>query len=253
MVETALTARASLRAAAVPDLRPLLEKVPRAERGKLINQSSLGLGSPRARIVIVGQEHAYDLDDIEKLAVEGCGLTALWLCGGAKDVTAKISGLSGRRRFTLHPGDYYPDPDSGHTWRCVCSALGVGGYDFGDRAHLIEISAHPATNQTRGRRPSSRRLAFLQEFMRRTDAGTVLFHGTRWRKEQKLLGAAYLGVSRMATHDAAVVPSKSGKTKFRIKRQQVGDTQVLLCKMLNGSARPSADFLATLGGLLPRS
>ena len=72
MVETALTARASLRAAAVPDLRPLLEKVPRAERGKLINQSSLGLGSPRARIVIVGQEHAYDLDDIEKLAVEGC-------------------------------------------------------------------------------------------------------------------------------------------------------------------------------------
>lgn len=249
IVEVALKRRLVLKRNEVSDLRPLLQRIPRDERGKLINQSSLGLGSPIAPILIVGQEHAYDLDDIENLALEACGLTVLWLCGGSADIATKLSGLRATRSFNLHPADYYPERSSGHTWRNVARIIGASGCDFGERAHLIELSAHPATKQDKGKPPSQERLAFLHEFLRRTKVKEVLFHGTRWRSKQRALGAAYLGVGHLTLSDlatVATVTSKSGKTRFRIRAQSAGTSRALFSKMLSGEARPSSEYLDAL-------
>jgi hypothetical protein len=252
IIKVALKRRVMLRPSDVSDLRPLLQRIPRDERGSLINQSSLGLGSPTAPILIVGQEHAYDVDTLENLALEACGLTVLWLCGGRADIAAKLSGLCATRAFNLHPADYYPEQPSGHTWHYVAKILGASGCDFGQRAHLIEISAHPATTQDQGKPPSEQRLVFLREFSRRTKVKEVLFHGTRWRSKQRALAAAYLGVRRLTLIDAATVASKSGKTRFRIGAQSVGSSRVLFTKMLSGNARPSIKYLAALRKIIGR-
>jgi hypothetical protein len=40
----------------------------------LVNQFSLGLGSPEAKIIVVGTEHAYDLEhDVANFCLESCG------------------------------------------------------------------------------------------------------------------------------------------------------------------------------------
>jgi len=252
IMEVALKRRAMLHPSEVSDLRPLFQRIPRDERSNLINQSSLGLGSPTASTLIVGQEHAYDLDKLENLALEACGLTVLWLCGGSADIAAKLSGLRATRAFNLHPADYYPEQPSGHTWRYVAKILVASGCDFGEHAHLIELSAHPATTQDQGKPPSEQRLAFLREFLRRTKVKEVLFHGTRWRSKQHALAAAYLGVVRLTLSDAATVASKSGKTRFRIRAQSIGTSRALFSKMLSGEARPSIEYLAALRKIIGR-
>jgi hypothetical protein len=128
----------------------------------------------------------------------------------------------------------------------VAEILGASGCDFGERAHLIELSAHPATKQNKGKPPSEDRLAFLREFLRRTKVKDVLFHGTRWRPKQRALGAAYLGVVRLTLGDAADVLSKTGTTHFRIRTQSAGASRILFSKMLSGQARPSSAYLAAL-------
>jgi hypothetical protein len=251
VVETALRDRAGLRAAAIPELRPLLDRVPVEERPFLINQSSLGLGRQDADLLIVGQEHAYDLTDTANLALEGCGLTVLWLCGGRSDVAVRFSAANRPRPFTVYPNDYYPNRSPGHTWHHVSKLLGVqNSWDFGERAHLIEISAHPSRSQPGGQPPTRRRMDFLGSMLRRSTVRTVVFHGTARRQEQLELAARRLGIAEAAPNMLRTVPSLTGKRATKIEGQQVGGVQVLFCKMLSGNARPSTRFIDTLRTLL---
>jgi hypothetical protein len=154
LLDAALADREKVSLQHVPELHSMLRQVPMNERHRLINQASLGLGTQDARLLIVGQEHAYDLEQTQSLALEGCGLTTLWLCGGRPDIAARLSGLRLSRPFTIYPNDYYPDRPAGHTWNYVADLVGVArGGDFGEHAHLIEISAHPATQQDGGMEP----------------------------------------------------------------------------------------------------
>lgn len=247
----AIGARAGTPVEALAGVRAALDAVPRAERTHLINQMAFGLGSRDASLLIVGQEHAYDPTNTASFALEAVGLTMLWLAGDRPDLATALCGrpATEHRAFNLFPTDWYPNRPPGHTWRCVGKVVDATHDDgWCTRAHLIEMSAHPARYQEDGKPPTPQRLKFLEGLLQRCRARVVLFHGRQWKREQEQLAAKYLGVRphelRLGT--VAAIPSASGKSKTKIEGQAAGERCVLFSKMLNGSAGMSASFIDSL-------
>lgn len=103
----------------------MLDGLSTRQRAKLVNQYSLGLGSPTAPVIFIGSEHAYSLEDTLPFSLEAVGLTILWLCGGKTDITTRISGMEWGSDvpFHIHPNALYrstrPNEAStlGRCWR----------------------------------------------------------------------------------------------------------------------------------------
>ena len=108
----AMTKRRGLVPSDVPFTTRSLKGLSGAERELLVNQWSLGVGNPSAPVIVMGTEHAYDVngDWPAGLAVESCANAILWLADDRGPLAAHIEDdrtwTSARDRgYHRHPYD----------------------------------------------------------------------------------------------------------------------------------------------------
>lgn len=195
----------------------LLASLPPHQREPLINQYSLGLGSDRSRVIFIGTEHAYNLDNVVPFALEACGLSILRLCGGKAEVVSRIAGepWPHKAQFHIHPNVLYRVQETTrgqHTWKVLASIMeqvvGVSRYELlggvnpglGGITYQIELSAYPSKQSTRGRPPTEQRVAFLAQLLAafRATSRVIIFHGKMWVEPweaiRKDLSRSFLGI-----------------------------------------------------------
>jgi hypothetical protein len=223
-LQSALDKRESLSSADVRFSASSLRHVTAPDRAALIDQWSLGLGRDDAPVVVVGTEHAYDLDDqgLSTFAVEGCSLSVLWLCGSKREVVVKIAErpewADGERGpFHFYPNDYHRVQDwrsGNHTWKCLAKVMAwarddadwrtyldwaTGHPRLGDVAYQVELSAHPSLRAAHGFDSTPERTSFLRHLVAtlRDSARVLLLHGrdhSAARKVRMELAVAFLGL-----------------------------------------------------------
>lgn len=174
----------------------------------LINRYSLGYGNPygteegglyRPGLMVVGTEHAYNVTPndpaaLMKLAVEACGLSALWKRNANIQEIASLAANPAwaqmAHQFFRNPTYHFGRRPAGHTWRkagytvCGLNSMEATEQAF-QRMYMIEMSAHPAAQAHNGHPPGPEQLIFLQELFERCGQlengrlpiGTVWFHG----------------------------------------------------------------------------
>jgi len=195
----------------------LLASLPSSQREPLINQYSLGLGSDQSKVIFIGTEHAYNLDNDVPFALEACGLSILWLCGGKAKVISRIAGVPWPHKapFHVHPNVLYRVQETTrgqHTWKVLASIMeqvvGISRHELlksvnpglGGITYQIEISAFPSKRSARGRLPTEQRVAFLSQLLAafRATARVVVFHGKMriepWETIRKELSRSFLAV-----------------------------------------------------------
>lgn len=191
--------------------------MPREDRKLLINQFALGLGHDDARVVVLGNEAAYEVDRDDELlnfCLESCASQVIWSCGGSPEVVDRLSGGAVRlpvgRPFHIFPNDFFRE-GGGHTWVRLAQILGTGeevrpgaSPGLGDLCYQIELSAHPSQVASRGRAPTAERVQFLVDVMRTlsTTADVLLIHGpgrVEFQHARQQLAAAFLGLPNGAT------------------------------------------------------
>jgi len=155
------------------------------DRATLVNQWALGIGNDAAPVIVMGTEHAYDVDKSPAgLALESCASVLLWLADGGPELARWIAQDdtwvkgTGGRAYHRHPSDHYRVA-SGQTWSTVARVLGVPLEELGELSYQVERSAHPARAASRGAPPTRERLAFLVGLLRtfRTSARVLILHG----------------------------------------------------------------------------
>jgi hypothetical protein len=168
----------------VPFNAGLLARCTPKDRSALVNQWSLGIGHDAAPVVVMGTEHAYDVESSPAgLAFESCASALLWLDGDGPDLAASIAqdqawvSKTGRG-YHRHPADHYR-VGSGHTWRTVARVLRVELRNLGERAYQIERSAHPARASLQGLPPTPERRESLVRLLSafRMSARVLILHG----------------------------------------------------------------------------
>lgn len=183
--------RLNLRADQILITPDAIRRVLREYRHLFLNQWSLGLGHDDSSVVVLGAEHAYELNldaDIVNLCTESIGCGVIWLSGGRRDVVRAVSGgaVNTVRPFQVHPNDHYCKGSS-HTWAKLATALGQSGSHqpgclpgLGSFCYQIELSAHPSQATTGSQPPTPARVAFLRLVMQRLreTACVLLIHGS---------------------------------------------------------------------------
>jgi len=227
-IEAALAHGAALTAADVPISAHVLSDIPAEQRGLLVNQATPGLGRDDAAVLVMGTEHAYDVADpgsIGALAVEGCGLAVLWLCGSRPEIIGTMGGGTwvdrGPGPFHIYANDYHRVlcwRAGNHTWKCLSKVLawargeedwrrllevGPGHTRLGDLAYQIELSARPSLRAATGAVPSASRTDYLRDVVAtlRETARVLLFHGAAYPEVSAMredLGRVFLGLEERA-------------------------------------------------------
>jgi hypothetical protein len=253
--------RLDLQAASVhinPDaVRALL----REHRPLFVNQWELGLGRDDSSVVVLGAEHAYELNqdmDLVNFCTESIGSGVVWLCGGRKDVTRALSGgvVTEARPFHIHPNDHYRKGSS-HTWGRLALALGHPGAHephsvpgLGDHCYQIELSAHPSQRNTGSQPPTPERRAFLKRVMEqmRETARVLLIHGSRSSNEHEAarfeLAGTFLGIPSEA---ALNQPHELSRPGSPISVADVDGRRVIKTRSLSQS---SGEFLSRIAELV---
>lgn len=264
--QTYLVARAKrldLEAADVWIGPSLMSKVLREHRALFLNQRALGLGRDDAPVVVLGAEHAYNLEwnaELVNLCMESIGIGILWSCGGRADISRALSGnaVRMRRPFHIHPNDHYGKGVM-HTWGRLASAIddpaahepgAVPG--LGMRCYQIELSAYPSKRNEGSQPPTRERVDFLRRVMERMreTARVLLIHGskTSWAHESARLEAAraFLGVS---CERQLSVPHVSSARGAPISVADAGGRRVIRTRALAGQGSTDA-FLERVARLV---
>jgi hypothetical protein len=241
----------------------VIGKVLRDHRALFLNQRTLGLGRDDAPIVVLGAEHAYDLEsnaELVNLCMESIGSGILWSCGGRADVSRALSGnaVCMRRPFHIHPNDHYCEGVK-HTWERLATAFGepsahepgeVPG--LGMRCYQIELSAHPSRQSAGSQPPSRKRVDFLRRVMdrMRETARILLIHGSRTSSAHESArfeaARAFLGVSCERQLRTPHFYSARGAP---ISVADAGGRRVIRTRALAGRGSTDA-FLTRLGRLI---
>jgi hypothetical protein len=243
-IRNGLALREALTPECVPFTASLLDQCESDDRAALINQWSLGMGSDAAPTIVMGTEHAFNVDNNSAgLALESCGSALLWLHDGGAELAAWVAQDSkwvrtDRRSYHRHPHDHYTVP-AGHTWPTVARVLSVPLTDLGDHAYQIERSAHPSPAAAAGRRPTGDRRAFLVRLVSafRSSARVLLLHGktnssdAQWIDCNRSLSQAFLHQESLGQPDEWMV----GKGLI-IRRWAIADRAVFHTRALNGGA-----------------
>ncbi len=178
-------------------------------REALLNQYALGFGRDDAPIVVMGTEHAYELDHEDELVnfcLESCCGAVMWACGGSGELVRRLSGgdVDIERPFHIHPNDYFQERGA-HTWVRLARVVGRGGEErigaepgLGDLCYQIDLSAHPKQRNSDSVPPTQERLEFLVQAMHalRGTSRVLLFHGKAndngpWAAARDLLARAF--------------------------------------------------------------
>jgi hypothetical protein len=241
-VQNALTMRGALSRANIPFTAASLLPLRPEQRWLLVNQWSLGVGNPDSRVLVIGTEHAYDVDGewLAGLAVESCCSAVPWLSDDDGSIAAHIARDERwidavGRGYHRHPSDFY-SVGGGHTWRLVAKVLGADLRDLGDVAYQMGRSAAASRTAAKGQRPSRERLNFLSEFLGSTPASVLLVHGRaidsgpEWAAANDELIAVFLGSS-----DPVVEHFKFGE--YLVRTMKAGPRTAVLGPFLNGRMR----------------
>ena len=238
----AMVKRRGLVPSDVPFTTRSLKDLSSAERELLVNQWSLGVGNPSARVIVMGTEHADDVngDWPAGLAVESCANAILWLADDRGPLAAHIADdrtwASARGRgYHRHPYDYYR-VGGGHTWRVVAKVAGASFDRLGDETYQIERSAAPARTAARGRPPTPERVALLLDLLARSSARVLLLHGhavdppAEWEVVNSRLIDQFLNRGPRTVHDHSFGAN-------RARTMDAGERRVVLAPPLNGRVR----------------
>lgn len=159
--------------------------VDKADWGCFLNQWTLGFGSDRAPVLVMGTEAADTWDKPEDVAYHA-GLSVATLCGGRLDVFRRLNRGSSweatrdwtipRRPYTIHPYDLFQHHRFGGTWLGLARVLsrdldsasgliqrGVPGPSLGDVSYQMDRSAYPSTQWVGGQAPTRVRVDWLRE------------------------------------------------------------------------------------------
>lgn len=180
------------------------------DRRTLINQWSLGVGNPRAAVIVMGTEHAFDPfadQSLAALALESCASQLLWLADDHGDLASAVVNNPSFRPsdatsgYLARPTAYY-SVSSGHTWRMVARVLGIEFERLFDVTYQVERSATAALEARRGVAPTDERAEFLEDLLRTLSqtASHLVLHGRMnhdeaWSGVNRRLAAAFAGVA----------------------------------------------------------
>jgi hypothetical protein len=259
-IRNGLAAGAELGIDDVPFTAALLERCDRNERAALVNQWSLGIGHDGAPVIVMGTEHAYDVEQTAGLALESCGSALLWLADDGPDLARWIAhdqrwvGNAGRA-YHRHPSDQYPVA-AGHTWPTVSHVLRVALSELGEHAYQVERSAHPAGTSSAGAAPTVERRAFLVRLLQdfRASGRVLILHGKtsttdqEWEACNLALTLTFLNQESLAEPDECRV-GKASIRRWAHDGRTVFHTWALNAGALAWSGAPGA-YVDRLGELV---
>ncbi len=197
--------------AQVPFSTASLDPLAAGDLRALVNQWGLGVGNPLASVIVMGSEHAFDVESKEwlaGLALESCASQLLWMTDDRGQLASHIASdaaflpKDGKSGYQSRPWQYY-SVGSGHTWRMVARAVDVEFEQLSDATYQIERSAAAARRARGGTPPTPARLQFLGDLLglfRRT-ARLLILHGRTpeedmvWSVANRRLAARFLGMS----------------------------------------------------------
>jgi hypothetical protein len=239
-----------------------VRRVLREHRELFLNQWALGIGRDDAPVVVLGAEHAYNVErdaDLVNLCSESIGSGILWLCGGRNDVVNALSGgaITTARPFHVHPNDHYQE-GSMHTWERLGRALGAPGVHeprsvpgLGDLCYQIELSAQPSQDTSGSEPPTAARRLFLRSVMEhvRETASVLIIHGSQSSRAHEAVRLELASVFLGGPCERALSQRHPLSERYRpISVADIGERRVIRTRALSnqGCTDEFCDNLAAL-------